>query len=94
MNILFLTIQNLKDLKNHDIYSDLLNKLISEGHHVYIVSPIEKKQSTKIFIGDSCTILKVKTGNIQKTNRIEKGISTLLIEAQFKSAIKKYFANI
>ncbi|MEG0075829.1 MAG: hypothetical protein RR691_08110 [Eubacterium sp.] len=87
MNILFLTIQNLKDLKNHDIYSDLLNKLISEGHHVYIVSPIEKKQPTKIFIGDSCTILKVKTGNIQKTNRIEKGISTLLIETQFKSAI-------
>ena len=38
-------------------------------------------------------ILFLKTGNIQKTNVIEKGISTLLIEYQITSAIRHYFAK-
>lgn len=38
-------------------------------------------------------ILFLKTGNIQKTNVIEKGISTLLIEYQITSAIRRYFAK-
>ena len=39
-------------------------------------------------------ILFLKTGNIQKTNVIEKGISTLLIEYQITSAIRRYFAKV
>ena len=38
-------------------------------------------------------ILKMRTGNTQKTNIIEKGISTLMIEPLFIRAIKKYFAD-
>ncbi|MEG1186035.1 MAG: glycosyltransferase family 4 protein [Eubacterium sp.] len=69
---------------------------MNNKHAIYIVSPTEKRnnQSTEYLVKENYSILKVKTGNIQKTNRIEKGISTLLIETQFKSAIKKYFANI
>ena len=40
------------------------------------------------------TILKLKIGNTQKTNIIEKGISTILIEGQLIRAIKKYFSDI
>ena len=32
--------------------------------------------------------------NITKTNLIEKGISTLRISSQYKSAIKKYFSDV
>ena len=39
-------------------------------------------------------ILKIKIGNIQKTNLIEKGISTITLEYIFIHAIKKYFANV
>ena len=35
----------------------------------------------------------MQIGNIQKTNLIEKGISTLEIEQQYINAIKKYFNN-
>lgn len=40
------------------------------------------------------TILKLKIGNTQKTNIVEKGISTLLIEPQFILGVKKYFREI
>lgn len=43
---------------------------------------------------DGVSYLKIKTGNIQKTNPIEKGISTILLEGQFKKAIKKYAKDI
>lgn len=39
-------------------------------------------------------ILNVKTLNIQKTNIEEKGIGTLLIENQFKAAIKKHLSDV
>ena len=43
--------------------------------------------------GSSC-ILRLKIGNIQKVNSIEKGISTILIEPLFINGIKKYFSNV
>ena len=36
----------------------------------------------------------MKTLNIQKTNVIEKGIGTVTLEYQFKSAIRKYLGDI
>ena len=39
-------------------------------------------------------MLKVKIGNITKTTLVEKGISTVLLERQYKSAIKKYLSDI
>lgn len=39
-------------------------------------------------------LLKLRIGNIQKTNLIEKGISTLLLEPLFVCAIKRYFSHV
>jgi hypothetical protein len=36
----------------------------------------------------------LQIGNIQKTNLIEKGISTLTLESKFKRGINKYFSDI
>ena len=38
--------------------------------------------------------VKLKTGNIQKTNVVEKGISTVTIESLFRKGIKKYFSDV
>jgi glycosyltransferase involved in cell wall biosynthesis len=40
------------------------------------------------------SVLKIRTLNFQKTNLIEKGIGTLLVENQFLNAIKKYLFGI
>ncbi len=96
MNVLFLSLMGYSSIKNRDIYTDLLREFIAQGHHVYVVSPAERRQGveTGLIEEENSTILRVKTGNIQKTNLIEKGISTVLLEPQFVVAIKKYFSNI
>ena len=96
MNLLFLTLVRIEDVREHGIYTDLMRKFRDEGHNVYIVTPHERRfgKSTELVERDGVKILGVKTLNIQKTNVVEKGIGTLLIESQYKSAIKKYFAGI
>ena len=96
MNILFLTISSFTDISVRGIYPDLLRKFIKEGHKVYVVSPRERRLGIKtgaVSQGEA-TLLGVKTLNIQKTNVIEKGIGTVLLENQFKSAIRKYLVDI
>ncbi|MEI7502563.1 MAG: glycosyltransferase family 4 protein [Paludibacter sp.] len=96
MNILFLTISRIDDILERGIYTDLVRKFRDEGHSVFIATPTERryKQQTELFEQDNIRLLKIKTLNFQKTNIIEKGIGTLLIEYQFLIAVKKYFAEI
>lgn len=96
MNIVFITLFHISDIEEHGIYQDLMRKFRDEGHHVYIVCPVERRLGLKTSIVETngVRILNVKTLNIQKTNIIEKGIGTLLIEIQFINAIKRYFKDI
>lgn len=96
MNIIFITVSDRNNVSDRHIYSDLMRKFRNEGHQVYIVSPAERRsgQKTHVFDTDGVKILKVKTLNMQKTNVVEKGISTLLIERQYIKAIKKYLGDV
>ena len=96
MNILFLTLIDFDSLAESNIYTDLLREFIKHGHKVSVVSPVEKRknQETRVITAYNTTILKLKIGNIQKTNIIEKGISTVMLELAFKKAIDKYFSDI
>lgn len=96
MNIIFLTISRIRDIKSRGIYADLMRKFRDEGHNVYIVSPVERQFGlpTSLKEVDGVKILNVKTLNVQKTNVVEKGIGTILLESQFKRAIKKYIGNV
>ena len=96
MNIIFLTLSRVSDVRSHGIYTDLMRKFRDEGHSVYIVTPYERKfeKNTELVESDGVKILGVKTLNIQKTNVVEKGIGTLLIESQYKSAIKKHLKGV
>ncbi|MBK7107107.1 MAG: glycosyltransferase family 4 protein [Ignavibacteriae bacterium] len=96
MNILFLTLVGTEDINERGIYNDLMRKFRDEGHSVFIVSPFERrlKKRTQLIEQYGIKLLKVKTLNIQKTNIIEKGLSTLSIEYLFLASIKKHFKNI
>jgi len=96
MNILFLTITHITDISERGIYTDLMRQFSENGHKVTIVSPAERRYGipTGLSTQNGIEILKVSTLNLQKTNVIEKGIGTLLLEYQFLSAIKKYLGNI
>lgn len=74
MNILFLTIGMFDSINQHSIYTDLLRKLAVGGHQVYAVCSREKRTGlpTELFHEGNAHILKVRIGNITKTNLIER----------------------
>ena len=96
MNVIFLTLVRITDIEERGIYQDLMRKFRDEGNNVYIVTAAERRigQETSLVESHGVKILNVKTLNVQKTNIVEKGIGTLLIENQFKAAIKKYLGDV
>ena len=96
MNVLFLTLLDFSTIEESGIYTDLMREFVKENHKVYIISPTEKRKQehTNLLDKGNYKILKLQIGNIQKTNLIEKGISTLTLEAKFKRGINKYFSDI
>lgn len=103
MTILFITLLDIRNIDEHNIYADLMRELAKNGNDVFVVSPVErrfKEQPRMIEYNESddwhknVHILKVKTGNIQKTNIIEKGITTVLIESKITKAIKNHFKKV
>lgn len=96
MNIIFLTMTPIRSVESRNIYTDLMRKFRDEGHGVTIVSPMERKYGlpTSISELDGVQLLCVKTLNLIKTNFIEKGVGQILVESQFKRAIRKYASNV
>lgn len=96
MNIIFLTMATLGEVDSHGIYSDLMREFRDEGHEVYIVSPRERRtgERTHLYKTGGVHVLAVRTMNLQKTNVIEKGVGQVLVETQFKQAIKRHLDNI
>ena len=97
MNLLFLTISTVVNhIQSNGIYNDLMRKFRDEGHEVYIIYPNERKYGLPTALKEEEGIhsLAVRTLNVQKTTVIEKGIGQLLLESQFKSALKKYFGGV
>ena len=97
MNILFLTTSSSVDIGDpQSIYGSLLSGFVKDGNNVFAVSPTERRNNKKTYLikDGHYKLLKVRTGNIEKTNAIEKGISTITIGIQFKRAIKKYFKGV
>ena len=86
----------IRSVESRNIYTDLMRKFRDEGHGVTIVSPMERKYGlpTSISELDGVQLLCVKTLNLIKTNFIEKGVGQILVESQFKRAIRKYASNV
>lgn len=95
---------DLREIATHGIYQDLMRKFRDEGHKLFIASPLERRlvqgskkfkvQGSELLEVDGVTILRVRTLNLQKTNVVEKGVGQLLVETQFKQAIKKYLGDV
>ncbi len=96
MRVLFLTLVDFCSLEEKGVYTDLMRHFVENGHSVYIISPSEKRKhkSTKLIDYGNHKILKLRIGNFQKTNLIEKGISALSLERKFLKAIAKYFDKV
>ena len=93
--ILFITLARIDDINVSGIYSDLISKFVSKGYDATIICPIERRYGLKsrIINSNGVKIVQVKSLNIQKTNFVEKLISTFSIEFLFLRAFYKNCAN-
>ncbi len=96
MKILFLTLLEFSTLSQRNIYTDLLRRFTAAGHQISVISPIQRRHKKETFLieEDNCRILRLKTGNMQKTKTIEKGLTTLMLERTFIKGIKTYFSDV
>lgn len=95
MNVLFLSLGEFDNLAAGSVHIDLM-KEFAKHHEVYLLCKTERRfgKETSLTNEFGINILRVKTGNIKNTNIIEKGISTVLVEPQFKRACKNKLSNI
>lgn len=86
----------IEDIERRGIYTDLLRKFRRESWNVYILTPHERLlgMPTELKEQDGVHILGVKTLNLQKTSVIEKGVGQVLVEDQYKRAIKSYLPGV
>lgn len=96
MKIIFLSLLRIDDIDTErSIYADLMRKFKSEGHSITIVHPNERRLNidTQFVQKGNVNYLRVKTGNVTKSNFFEKGLATLTLEYHFKRAISRYLKN-
>jgi glycosyltransferase involved in cell wall biosynthesis len=91
MKVLFLMISYPDVAENTNMYTDLTNEFLRNGHVVYVAAP--GNQSTKLFKEGGIDVLRIKTLPLFNTSLIKKGIATLLLPSQYKAAIIKYFGK-
>ena len=96
MNILFLTLSNINSINDRGIYTDLLRQFTANKHKVYVVSPRERRSNlpTEHIHDHEVSYLRVKTGNLTKTNPVVKAISMAMVEKLFVEGIGRYLNNV
>ena len=47
MNVLFLTMARIGSLEDRGVYTDLLREFFKEGHNVFVVCPMERRENKK-----------------------------------------------
>ena len=96
MKILFVSISSLPHISEHSISLDLIHELQKNGHEVYVVCSLERRENRDTYIASEagCTVLRVKIGNNKKAGIIEKGITTLMLPRFYIKAIKKYLSDV
>ncbi len=96
MRVLFLTIGKMDNVEEYALYPDLMRQFRDHGHEVYIVSANERRvgKETTCVVESGIHVLRVRIGNITKCGIVEKGISTIMIEQQYKRAINAAFPDV
>lgn len=95
MNVLFLTISNIKDFESRSLYIDLVKQFISQGHYVTVLSGCEnrfRKIDDKDYYscGDAGEIYKVFIPDITRVkSTIKKGIGLLSLIPAYRRITKK-----
>ena len=78
-----------------NMYTDLMSEFVSNGHEVTVLSLMEARNQRNTFYAEEngMCVLRVKCGNIQKTGKYKKVISSLVANFRIINAVRKYFTE-
>lgn len=95
LKILYIIASFPKPENGSNIYTDLAEEMINQGHEVTVVAIEEKKniENTILKKERNIDVLRVRVGNMYSVGFIEKGISFVTLQFKFKKAIKEYLEN-
>lgn len=91
MNILFLSIGEIEDIKGKGIYTDLFRQFVSKGHQLYLVSSknVRHEETIRQNHNDNFHQYIIENPQITKnSNLIKKGLNTLYVGNLFKKVTK------
>lgn len=86
MNILYMTLSF--NLNESDLYQNLVIEMLNRGHNIIIVRAAKKTNILKV--NENLIFIDVKTGDPFKKNKFIKGFNQILLNFNFKNAIKRY----
>ncbi len=86
---------SIRHISERGIYTDLLREFARRGDEVCVACPQERRAGmpTSVASEEGVTILRVRTGNLQKAPFLEKVVSTLLVEHQFRAQIRRHLGD-
>ena len=94
--LLFFSLFKIESIDDQGIYPDLLGQFSLNNFDIFILSPYERgdKIKRKLYKNKNVTIIQVKSLKTQKTNKIEKLISSLCLQFLFLREYKKELNDI
>ncbi|MCO5240640.1 MAG: glycosyltransferase family 4 protein [Chitinophagaceae bacterium] len=93
MRVLFLLLYFPEPGESSNLYADLVEEFVLNGHEVTVVSSAKENQPTSLQKEKSVKVLRVKTQKIFNVHPILKGMATIRIPYQFKKAIQKHLSS-
>jgi glycosyltransferase involved in cell wall biosynthesis len=90
MHILFLTLAY--PISGQNIYTDMVDELINQGHSVTVCVQDETRSSGPFSVSyrRNIVIISIPTGRVTKTSTLKKGINTLLLEYRFLRKLAQF----
>lgn len=95
MKVLFISSQFPIETRSSNIYTDLAESLLANGHKVKVIVSEEKKniKKTTLLKERKMDVLRVKCGNMYEVGFIEKALTFLTVSNQLITALKKYWSK-
>lgn len=93
MRILFLLLYHPEPHESSNLYADLVDEFVKNGHEVTVVSAANENQAPGLKKENDTEVLRVKTQKIFNVHPLLKGIATVRVPYLFKRAIKKHFSK-
>ena len=93
MNALFLMISYPDVYHNTNMYTDLVDEFIKNGHNIYVATA-DRKRNHSCKIEGGAYVLRIRTLELFEVNPIFKGFALILLPYQFRTAIKRIFPSI